>query len=286
MDRSLTPVNGYESFSSKKVSSRGGWNAAIFIIFVEVADRFAYYGIAGNLIMYLINVLHQPISTAAKNVNLWVGVSSIFPLIGGLVADSFLGRFNTIGTVMLSLSVSAIPMHIRKTVFFVALYILSVGEGGHKPCVQTFAADQFDEDSPEEKQAKASFFNWWYLGIVFGSSTAILLVIYIQDNISWALGFWMLTAVLAVALALFLVGIKRYRRQVPVGSPMTSVAQVMVAAARKWCVDETRGRFGIYYGDHERDGTLVKGQPGAYILGRTSQFRYVSIPSVTSSWST
>lgn len=81
---------------------------------------------------------------------------------------------------MLTLSVSVIPLHYRKAVFFVSLYVLSVGEGGHKPCVQTFAADQFDEDSPEEKEAKSSFFNWWYLGIVAGASAAIILVVYIQ----------------------------------------------------------------------------------------------------------
>lgn len=84
------------------------------------------------------------------------------------------------GMVLVSLSVSVVPDNIRKSLFFVALYIFSVGEGGHKPCVQTFAADQFNDYSPEEREAKASFFNWWYLGIVFGSSAAILLIIYIQ----------------------------------------------------------------------------------------------------------
>ena len=80
----------------------------------------------------------------------------------------------------MTLSVSVIPTHYREAVFFIALYILAVGEGGHKPCVQTFAADQFDEEKPEEKAAKSSFFNWWYLGIVVGASSAILVVIYIQ----------------------------------------------------------------------------------------------------------
>lgn len=82
--------------------------------------------------------------------------------------------------VLLCFSVSAIPAGYREAVFFASLYVLSVGEGGHKPCVQTFAADQFDEDTPEEKEAKSSFFNWWYLGIVAGAAAAIFVVIYIQ----------------------------------------------------------------------------------------------------------
>jgi peptide/histidine transporter 3/4 len=63
---------------------------------VEVALRFAYYGLAGNLITYLTNDLHQSTSTAIKNVNTWVGVSAIFPIFGAIVADSLLGRFKTI----------------------------------------------------------------------------------------------------------------------------------------------------------------------------------------------
>lgn len=83
--------------------------------------------------------------------------------------------------VLLSLAVTpVIPLSHRKAVFFTALYILAIGEGGHRPCVQTFAADQFDESTPQEKQIKSSFFNWWYLAIVVGSSVAVFLVVYIQ----------------------------------------------------------------------------------------------------------
>ncbi|EFH53560.1 hypothetical protein ARALYDRAFT_905472 [Arabidopsis lyrata subsp. lyrata] len=38
------------------------------------------------------------------------------------------------------------------------LYVMAVGEGGHKPCVTTFAADLFGEANPEEiKASKTSF---------------------------------------------------------------------------------------------------------------------------------
>ncbi|KAK1571033.1 hypothetical protein Q3G72_010791 [Acer saccharum] len=193
MDNSVAPImieNGdHQLITTQKPSKKGGWNSAIFIIFVEVAERFAFYGLAGNLITYLTNVLHEPTATAAKNVNTWMGVSAIFPIFGAYIADSYLGRFKTIllasvtyfmGMVLLSLAVSVIPLEYREAVFFTALYILAVGEGGHKPCIQTFAADQFDENNPQEREAKSSFFNWWYLGIVAAASSAILVVIYIQ----------------------------------------------------------------------------------------------------------
>ena len=85
------------------------------------------------------------------------------------------------GMIFLTLSVTALK---HKFLFFLALYVLAIGDGGHKPCVQTFAADQFDEDTPEERDTKSSFFNWWYLGIVAGSTASVFVVIYLQVN-SW-----------------------------------------------------------------------------------------------------
>ncbi|XP_028781034.1 protein NRT1/ PTR FAMILY 5.4-like [Neltuma alba] len=277
-----------ESSNSKALinhssTRKGGWHAAIFIISVEFAERFAYQGLASNLITYLTNVLRQPVATAAKNVNTWVGFSSLFPLLGGFVADSFLGRFNTIllssfiyllGMILLTLSVSAIK---HTTLFFVALYILSIGDGGHKPCVQTFAADQFDDDTPQERDAKSSFFNWWYLGVVGGSTLAVFVVIYLQDNVGWDVGLGVLAGVLALALALFLLGIKRFRMEGPTGSPFTSMAQVFVASARKWRVEmETQPGSHVYwYGDEEDVGLHFQGQPKSHSLARTDQFRFL-----------
>ncbi|KAI4323542.1 hypothetical protein L6164_023139 [Bauhinia variegata] len=263
-------------------TSRGGWHAAIFIIFVEVAERFAYQGIASNLIIYLSDVLNEPMSTAVQNVNTWTGVSALFPILGGFIADSYLGRFKTIllssviylmGMIFLTFSVSIMK---HKTLFFLALYVLSIGDGGHRPCVQTFAADQFDEDTPEERHAKSSFFNWWYLGIVFGSVTSVFVVVYLQDKIGWGVGFGVMAGVLAFALVMFLLGVKRYRKEGPTGSPITKVAQVFVAAARK-CHVKPR-HHPCHWGGDEVGGSHLPcqpSQPKSHTLIHTNQFRFL-----------
>ncbi|KAK4476654.1 hypothetical protein RD792_015814 [Penstemon davidsonii] len=232
--------------------------------------------------MYLTKVLGQPTATAAKNVDAWQGVSAIFPVVGGFLADSYLGRFKTIifssviyliGLVLLTIAVSVVPLHLRQTVFFIALYILCIGEGGHKPCVQTFAADQFDENLPQEKVAKSSFFNWWYVGIVFGATTAVLVVIYVEDYVGWTVGFGMLTVAVALALIVFLIGIRTYRRQAPVGSPFTRVAQVAVAAVRKRRLVIETSTHGIYYEEEDNhDGATLRLH---HTLARTTQFRFL-----------
>lgn len=60
---------------------------------MEFGERLCYFGIVSNLIMYLITVLHQDVKTAAKNVNEFVGVSTVVPLIAGFFADSYTGSF-------------------------------------------------------------------------------------------------------------------------------------------------------------------------------------------------
>ncbi|KAM1220044.1 hypothetical protein ACFX13_047901 [Malus domestica] len=77
-------------------SRSSGWRSAKFIIGVEVAERFAYYGIGSNLITFLTGPLGQSTATVAENVNIWSETGSLLPLLGAFVTDSFLGHYRTI----------------------------------------------------------------------------------------------------------------------------------------------------------------------------------------------
>lgn len=122
-------------------------------------------------------------------------------------------------------------------IFYCALYMIAIGTGGTKPNISTMGADQFDSFEPKEKDQKLSFFNWWMFCIAFGNFFSYTILVYIQDNVGWTLGYGIPTIGLVISVLMFLVGTPFYRHKMPSGSPITRVAQVLVAAVRKWKVN-------------------------------------------------
>ena len=120
--------------------------------------------------------------------------------------------------------------------FFFSLYLVVVGQGGHKPCNQAFGADQFDGRNPEECKAKSSFFNWWYFGLCSGTLINYSVLSYIQENLNWGLGFGIPCVVMIAALLLFLLGTRTYRYSVKKDekSPFVRIGKVFLAAAKNW----------------------------------------------------
>lgn len=121
-------------------------------------------------------------------------------------------------------------------IFYGALYTIAIGTGGTKPNISTMGADQFDDFEPKERIQKLSFFNWWMFSIFFGTLFSNTVLIYIQDNVGWTLGYGLPTVGLALSVSVFLLGTKFYRHKLPLGSPFTKIAMVLVAATRKWKV--------------------------------------------------
>ncbi|KAM1525297.1 hypothetical protein COP2_009989 [Malus domestica] len=78
-----------------------------------------------------------------------------------------------------------------------------------------------------------SFFNWWSFGLCCGLLLGVTVVVYVQDRGSWGVADVVVTAVMAVSLAIFIIGRRNYRYRKPTGSPFTPMLQVLVAAIAK-----------------------------------------------------
>ncbi|WJX17163.1 hypothetical protein P8452_07105 [Trifolium repens] len=291
-------------------SKTGCWKACSFFVVYEIFERMAYYGISSNLILYLIKKLHQGTVTSSTNVTNWVGTIWITPILGAYVADAYLGRYWTfvtasliylLGMSMLTLSVSLPSLKppecheidvtkckkastLQLAVFYGALYTLAVGTGGTKPNISTIGADQFDEFDTKEKKHKLSFFNWWMFSIFVGTLFANSVLVYIQDNVGWTLGYALPTLGLAISIIIFLVGTPFYRHKLPTGSPFTKMAKVIVAAIKKWNVSIPSDPKELYELDLEeyakKGNVRIDSTPTLRFLNKAC----VKTNSSTSSW--
>ncbi|XP_074304792.1 protein NRT1/ PTR FAMILY 5.10-like isoform X2 [Silene latifolia] len=241
-------------------SKTGRWRSAAFIIGVATAELIVDSGVQGNLINFLTGELGQSIATAAANVNAWAGVASLLPIFGAIIADSYFGKYCTViaasllyilglGLLTLSAMLTSLnsPIHggivksipkcsprFQAIIFFGALYLVALGQGGFKPCLQAFGADQFDGDHPAESKAKSSYFNWCFFGLSLGALLGTGVLSYVQDNLSWCLGFGIPCFIMVIALLLFILRTFSYRfiKKSEELTPILRIGRVFVRAVK------------------------------------------------------
>ncbi|KAG6383148.1 hypothetical protein SASPL_157111 [Salvia splendens] len=92
-----TPVHILgKPLTEASVLRTGGWLAAFFIFGNEMAERMAYFGLSVNMVAFMFYVMHRPFDDSANAVNNFLGISQASSVLGGFLADAFLGRYWTI----------------------------------------------------------------------------------------------------------------------------------------------------------------------------------------------
>ncbi|CAL1352813.1 unnamed protein product [Linum trigynum] len=288
----LPPRSSPESDEGTKKRKLGGIKTMPFILGNEICDKFAATGFHANMITYLTQVLNLPMVKASNILTNFGGTAGFTPLIGALIADSFAGRFWTIIVAsliyelgMISITTSATLPSLRPPAcptqincqeastyqlwfLYSSLLLTSLGVGGIKPCVMTFAADQFDLSRAAVSARGWNFFNWYYFCMGFATLTALTVVVYIQDNVGWNWGLGIPTIAMALSIFAFVFGSPLYNKLKPGGSPLTRLTQVVVAAVKKRKVVAPENPE-VLYQNRELDALIsVNGR-----LLHTDQFR-------------
>ncbi|KAL3526486.1 hypothetical protein ACH5RR_011142 [Cinchona calisaya] len=207
----------------------GGFKAMPFIIGNEAFERLGTLGITSNLMVYLTTVFNMISVNAAMLLSAFIGTSNMASLLGAFIADSGFGRFKTLAFA----SVSSLLM----LCLLISFTLLVIGAGGIRPCNLPFGADQFNTVTESGKRDIRSFFSWYYFTITFSMLIASTVIVHVQSNVSWGVGFAIATCLMSFAVALFFLGSKQCVKVIPDGSPFTSVAQVLVSATKKRQLD-------------------------------------------------
>uniref|UniRef100_A0A668A043 Solute carrier family 15 member 1 n=1 Tax=Myripristis murdjan TaxID=586833 RepID=A0A668A043_9TELE len=221
-----------------------------FIVVNEFCERFSYYGMRAVLVLYFKYFLKWDDDLATSIYHAFVALCYLTPILGAIVADSWLGKFKTIIYLSIVYAIGQIVMAVSaihditdtdrngtpdNMVFHVALsmiglFLIAVGTGGIKPCVSAFGGDQFD--ASQDKQ-RSTFFSVFYLCINAGSllSTIITPILRAQDcgihssQKCYPLAFGVPAALMVVALVVFILGSGMYYKAEPQGNIMLDVCK-------------------------------------------------------------
>jgi len=164
-----------------------------FIIGNELAERFSFYGMRAILIAYMTIYLTQPCGelNVFKNkeaeawVHFFVGSAYLFPILGGVLSDAFLGKYKTI----LLLSIVYCVGHgflacmgwvgDTRVMLLIGLALIAVGSGGIKPCVSAHVGDQF---GALNQALLPKVFGWFYLSINMGAFLSGILTPFLLES--------------------------------------------------------------------------------------------------------
>ena len=180
----------------------------LYLLFtVEMWERFSYYGMRALLVLYLTaQFLSGGLGFTAQSASLVYGVFTglvyFTPLIGGYIADNYIGqrRSIVIGSLLmiaghLSLaSVQALPA------LYIGLALLILGNGMFKPNISVMVGGLY----PDGDSRRDSAFTIFYMGINLGSFFAPLLTGWLAVNYGFRYGFLAAATGLAIGLVCYL----------------------------------------------------------------------------------
>lgn len=154
------------------------------LFFTEMWERFSYYGMRALLVLYLVNSQNYSESDALHIYAVYTGLVYLTPLIGGYLADRFLGSQKAIFigglTMMIGHFLMAFPNFL-----YLAIGMLIIGNGYFKPNISSLLGRLYKSDDVR----RDSGFSIFYVGINLGAFLAPLIVGYVGETINWHYGF-------------------------------------------------------------------------------------------------
>ncbi len=259
-----------------------GHPKGLYVCFLtEMWERFSFYGMKALLLLYLTK--HHLFSDTDGYLLLgtYAGLAYALPLLGGLLADRYLGMRKAVvfGGILLVLGQlgMAYTGHAAAgvqgagqqdafavQVMYFSLALIGVGVGFLKPNISTIVGRLYPDNDPR----RDSGFTIFYMGINVGAFLSSLIVAYIGEKIGWGYGFALAGVMMALGLVQFLLGRRHLLGQAEPADPVLLRTPAFAGLSREmliylggllltvvvWQVLQTRINFGplsALFGGHE-----------------------------------
>lgn len=170
-----------------------GHPEGLFVLFfTEMWERFSFYGMKFLLVLFLVSTLSKggwgwDRETALNLAGNYAAMVYITPIIGGWIADQFLGsrRSVVIGGFIIAAGHICLTFE-TVTTFYTGLALIVIGTGLFKPNISAIVGQLYPKDDAAGRDAGYTLF---YMGINAGAFFGILLCGYIGEKIKWSYGF-------------------------------------------------------------------------------------------------
>ena len=205
----------------------------------EMWERFSYFGNAALVVLYMVKYLFDPVRIetvlgigalraalellfgpletqpfASQLFGFYTGLAYFMPIVGGLIADRWLGQRRTViaGGVLMALGHFLMAF---EALFLLALTLLVLGIGAFKPNISTQVGALYAPGDSRRQRAYAIF----YVGINIGAFLAPLICGTLATTFGWHTGFAAAGVGMLISLGIYLAGQRTLPPDQTAGAP-------------------------------------------------------------------
>ncbi|HEY5713045.1 MAG TPA: peptide MFS transporter [Allosphingosinicella sp.] len=196
--------------TSKKAEFAGHPKGLYVLFFAEMWERFSYYGMRALLILYLVR--HWQYSDGQANLiyGAYTSLVYITPVLGGYLADRYLGQRKAVlfGAVLLTIGQFMMAIHgdggqndPTLNAFWLALAFIIVGSGFLKANISVIVGQLY----PRTDIRRDGAYTIFYMGINVGAAIGTIIAGYLGETYSWSLGFGAAGVGMLLGLVVFII---------------------------------------------------------------------------------
>lgn len=217
--------------------------------FTEMWERFSFYGMKALLFLYLIKYHMFGDAPAYQLLGAYGGMVYAMPVIGGLLADRWLGMRKAVvaGAVLLCVGHFGMAFEGEQArlvagevqrdeaalqIFYFSLALIIGGVGFLKPNISTIVGRLYPQNDPRRDGG----FTIFYAGINVGALFASLICGYLGETFGWKYGFGAAGIGMLLGLTVFLTGQKYLHGHAEPKQPELLKEKVLGPLNREWAI--------------------------------------------------
>ncbi len=180
-----------------------------FIFWGELAERCSFYGMMAILPRFISE--ENGLFLGDANSNTWVSAfkaaAYLLPLLGGFLADQYLGKYRLIVLFSIPYILGHVLMAYETVTWTIlALSLLAMGSGIIKPNISTLMGMTYDQKRPGDEGLRSMAFGMFYMAINIGAMISYAVLPVVRDRYGYSIAFLCPAVLMAISFLIFAAG--------------------------------------------------------------------------------